>query len=150
LKQQTFGKGILHGWESFLWRLLGLKDQTVYTNFKKILLEVSFSRLNSVCSKLFKKENTLFLSVTKLRKIGFQVWRNLSELSKRENLILCECDWDYSSLGRILELWLSLQFAWVRSVAVRRKFSFFWEWVFCPSLGETRTCGVLVSKGVGH
>ena len=42
-------------------------------DFKRFyFLEVSFSCLNSGCSKLFKKENTLFLIGTKLRKKGFR------------------------------------------------------------------------------
>jgi len=73
----------------------------------KDLFEVSFSCLNMFCSKLFKKSKHSIFVHAWVRKIGFQFWK-IGELSKRENLILCECDWDYSSLGKILELFIVL------------------------------------------
>ena len=56
----------------------------------------------------------------------------------RENLIFVSVI--IQVLAKLLELTLSLQFAFTRSGVVRKKDSFFSDRVNCPSLGETRTC----------
>ena len=116
-----------------------------------LFFKFSFLRTTHFAQFYLRNKNTLF-SVgvhEKEKKLGFQVWK-ICELSKRENLILCECDWDYSSLGKILEFWLSLQFAYVRSTVVRRKILFFFR-VSVVSESRWDKDGVMcVSIGVEH
>ena len=101
------------------------------------------------CSILFKKRKDIIFRYAIEKRGGFQFWK-ICELSKRENLILCECDWDYSSLWKILELFIVLTFAWVRSVVVRRKISFFLRVSVVSESRWDKNGVVCVSIGVGH
>ena len=102
--------------------LLGLEDQTVYAKDLERCYFFKFSFLGKTYFAQFylRKKVLCFREECTRLKNRFSHWRKLCELSQRENLILCECGWNYSSLGKILVLSLFLKI-WLRSVVVRRE-----------------------------